>query len=78
MTHKRYEVMTIIYNNIIVPFIVKAVQKNVLCSFFLSMIITWVFLVFWFASLNMKFFFPQNSDFTAPRVSNEGVFRGIG
>ena len=65
--------MTTICSSIIVSFIVKAMQKNFLCSFFLVLDRHLVFLGFWFAGLNMKFSCLNNPDFTVPRVSNEGV-----
>ena len=64
MTHKRYKVITTIDNIVIVLLIVKAVQKNFLCSFLFSMIITWVFLGFWFAGLNIKCSCPKKPYFT--------------
>ena len=64
MTHKRYKVITTIDNIVIVLLIVKAVQKNFLCSFLFSMIFTWVFLGFWFAGLNIKFSCPKKPYFT--------------
>ena len=65
--------MTTICSNIIVSFIVKAVQKNLFVFIFLVLDRHLVFLGFWFAGLNMKFSCPKNPYFTVPRVSNKGV-----
>ena len=52
MMHKRYKVVTTIYNNIIVLFIVQAMQKT-FCVHFVFIFISQVFLGFWFAGLNI-------------------------